>query len=132
EKTLDAARPEAVARRRKTGQRTPRENIEDLVDPGSFTEYGALVVAARRRRNTLQELIDTTPADGMLMGLASVNGNLFAEDKARCAVMSYDYTVLAGTQGGNNHWKLDPWPSWPCAGGRRSCSSRRAAAGARA
>ena len=107
EKTLDAARPDAVARRRKTGQRTPRENIEDLVDPGSFTEYGALVVAARRRRNTLQELIDTTPADGMLMGLASVNGDLFAEDKARCAVMSYDYTVLAGTQGGNNHWKLD-------------------------
>jgi len=107
EKTLDAARPDAVARRRKTGQRTPRENIEDLVDPGSFTEYGALVVAARKRRNTLQELIDTTPADGMLMGLASVNGDLFGEDKARCAVMSYDYTVLAGTQGGNNHWKLD-------------------------
>ena len=53
EKTLDAARPEAVARRRKTGQRTVRENIADLVDPGSFTEYGSLVVAARRR-NTLQ------------------------------------------------------------------------------
>jgi acetyl/propionyl-CoA carboxylase alpha subunit/acetyl-CoA carboxylase carboxyltransferase component len=107
EKTLDAARPEAVARRRKTKQRTPRENIEQLVDPGSFVEYGPLVVAARRRRNTLQELIDTTPADGMLMGLASVNGDLFGEEKSRCAVMSYDYTVLAGTQGANNHWKLD-------------------------
>ncbi|MBL8555538.1 MAG: carbamoyl-phosphate synthase large subunit, partial [Phenylobacterium sp.] len=107
EKTLDAARPDAVARRRKTRQRTPRENIEQLVDPGSFVEYGPLVVAARRRRNTLQELIDTTPADGMLMGLASVNGDLFGEEKSRCAVMSYDYTVLAGTQGGNNHWKLD-------------------------
>jgi acetyl/propionyl-CoA carboxylase alpha subunit/acetyl-CoA carboxylase carboxyltransferase component len=107
EKTLDAARPEAVARRRKTGQRTARENIADLVDPGSFVEYGPLVLAARRRRNTLEELIDTTPADGMLMGLASVNGALFPEEKARCAVMSYDYTVLAGTQGSNNHWKLD-------------------------
>ena len=107
EKTLDAARPDAVARRRKTRQRTARENIEQLVDPGSFVEYGPLVVAARRRRNTLEELIDTTPADGMLMGLASVNGDLFTEDKSRCAVMSYDYTVLAGTQGGNNHWKLD-------------------------
>jgi acetyl/propionyl-CoA carboxylase alpha subunit/acetyl-CoA carboxylase carboxyltransferase component len=105
--TLDAARPEAVARRRKTGQRTARENVEDLVDPGSFVEYGPLVVAARRRRHSLDELVATTPADGMLMGLASVNGDRFAEDRARCAVLSYDYTVLAGTQGANNHWKLD-------------------------
>jgi acetyl/propionyl-CoA carboxylase alpha subunit/acetyl-CoA carboxylase carboxyltransferase component len=105
--TLDAARPDAVARRRKTGQRTARENIEDLVDPGSFVEYGPLVVAARRRRHSLDELIATTQADGMLMGLASVNGDRFAEDRARCAVLSYDYTVLAGTQGANNHWKLD-------------------------
>ena len=105
--TLDAARPEAVARRRKTGQRTARENVEDLVDPGSFVEYGPLVVAARRRRHSLDELVATTPADGMLMGLCSINGDRFAEDRARCAVLSYDYTVLAGTQGANNHWKLD-------------------------
>jgi acetyl/propionyl-CoA carboxylase alpha subunit/acetyl-CoA carboxylase carboxyltransferase component len=105
--TFDDARPDAVARRRKTGQRTPRENIDDLVDPGSFVEYGPLVVAARRRRHSLDELIKTTPADGMLMGLASVNGDRFPEDRARTAVFSYDYTVLAGTQGGNNHWKLD-------------------------
>ncbi|HEV2533097.1 carboxyl transferase domain-containing protein [Phenylobacterium sp.] len=105
--TLDAARPEAVARRRKTGQRTARENIEDLLDPGSFVEYGPLVIAARRRRNTIDELIATTPADGMIMGLGSVNGDLFGEDKSRVAIMHYDYTVLAGTQGGNNHWKLD-------------------------
>ncbi|WP_372782684.1 carboxyl transferase domain-containing protein [Phenylobacterium sp.] len=105
--TLDEARPEAVARRRKTGQRTARENLADLVDPGSFVEYGPLVVAARRRRHSLEELIATTPADGMLMGLASVNGDRFPEDRARTAVFAYDYTVLAGTQGGNNHWKLD-------------------------
>jgi acetyl/propionyl-CoA carboxylase alpha subunit/acetyl-CoA carboxylase carboxyltransferase component len=106
-KTLDAGRPDAVARRRKTGQRTARENVEDLLDPGSFVEYGPLVVAARRRRNTLDELIDQTPADGMIMGLGSVNGDRFGEEAARCAVMAYDYTVLAGTQGANNHWKLD-------------------------
>ena len=105
--TFDAARPEAVARRRKTGQRTARENVDDLLDPGSFVEYGPLVVAARRRRHSLDELIRTTPADGMLMGLGSVNGDRFPEDRARTAVFSYDYTVLAGTQGGNNHWKLD-------------------------
>ena len=105
--TLDAARPDAVARRRKTGQRTARENVEDLIDPGSFVEYGPMVVAARRRRHSLDELVATTPADGMLMGLASVNGDRFAEDRSRCAVLSYDYTVLAGTQGANNHYKLD-------------------------
>ncbi|MGZ3377960.1 MAG: carboxyl transferase domain-containing protein [Phenylobacterium sp.] len=104
---LDAARPDAVARRRKTNQRTARENVEDLVDPGSFVEYGPLVVAARRRRHSLDELVKTTPADGMIMGWASVNGDRFAEDRARTAVLSYDYTVLAGTQGANNHWKLD-------------------------
>ncbi len=105
--TLDAARPDAVARRRKTDQRTARENVEDLVDPGSFVEYGPLVVAARRRRHSLDELVRTTQADGMIMGWASVNGDRFTEDRARTAVLSYDYTVLAGTQGANNHWKLD-------------------------
>ncbi|WP_340646617.1 carboxyl transferase domain-containing protein [Phenylobacterium sp.] len=105
--TRDEARPEAVARRRKTRQRTTRENVDDLCDPGSFTEYGALTIAARRRRNTLDELIATTPADGMVMGLGQVNGDRFSEDKARVAVMAYDYTVLAGTQGAHNHEKLD-------------------------
>jgi acetyl/propionyl-CoA carboxylase alpha subunit/acetyl-CoA carboxylase carboxyltransferase component len=106
-KTLDAARPDAVARRRKTGQRTARENVDDLLDPGSFVEYGSLVVAARRRRNTLDELIQQTPADGLVMGLGRVNGDLVGEAAARCAVMAYDYTVLAGTQGAYNHHKMD-------------------------
>ncbi len=106
-RTLDAGRPEAVARRRKTGQRTARENVDDLCDSGSFTEYGSLVLAARRRRNTVEELIATTPADGMIMGLGQVNGGLFPETQARVAVMAYDYTVLAGTQGAYNHDKLD-------------------------
>src|SRR6185437_6225769 len=56
----DAARPDAVERRRKTKQRTARENVEDLDDPA-----------------------------------------------ARYAVMAYDYTVFAGTQGGRNHQKTD-------------------------
>ncbi|MBL8673267.1 MAG: carbamoyl-phosphate synthase large subunit, partial [Rhodospirillales bacterium] len=105
--TRDAARPDAVARRRKTRQRTTRENIEDLCDPGSFVEYGSLVVAARRQRNTLDELIRTTQADGLVTGLGRVNGHLFADDAARIIAMSYDYTVLAGTQGKKNHQKKD-------------------------
>jgi acetyl/propionyl-CoA carboxylase alpha subunit/acetyl-CoA carboxylase carboxyltransferase component len=106
-RALDEARPDAVARRRKAGQRTARENVDDLLDPGSFVEYGPLTVAARRRRNTLEELIEQTPADGMVMGLGRVNGATFADEAARVAVMAYDYTVLAGTQGAYNHKKMD-------------------------
>jgi acetyl/propionyl-CoA carboxylase alpha subunit/acetyl-CoA carboxylase carboxyltransferase component len=105
--TLDANRPAAVARRRKTEQRTARENIDDLLDTGSFIEYGNLVVAARRKRHSLEKLIEETPADGMVMGLGRVNGARFGDDAARCAVMAYDYTVLAGTQGAYNHRKMD-------------------------
>jgi len=105
--TLDAARPDAVARRRKTGQRTARENIADLCDSDTFFEYGSLVIAAQRQRRSLEDLVKNTPADGMIAGIGQVNGHLFDDSKARCIIMSYDYTVLAGTQGFKNHYKKD-------------------------
>jgi len=104
---LDPARPDAVARRRKTGQRTARENVEDLCDPDSFVEYGPLVIAAQRRRRSVEDLIARTPADGLIAGVGRVNGDLFPDLDARCAVLAYDYTVLAGTQGQQNHRKKD-------------------------
>ena len=97
---LDDSRPEAVARRRSSGQRTARQNIEDLCDPGSLVEYGPLVIAAQRRRRSVDDLIRRTPADGLVGGTARINGQ-------PVAVMSYDYTVLAGTQGLQNHRKKD-------------------------
>lgn len=103
----DAARPEAAARRRAAGGRTVRENLAELFDAGSFTEYGALAVAAQRTRRPLDELISQTPADGLVTGFGTVNASLFGADSARCAVMAYDYTVLAGTQGVFNHKKSD-------------------------
>jgi acetyl-CoA carboxylase carboxyltransferase component/biotin carboxyl carrier protein len=105
--TLDAARPEAVDKRHNLGFRTARENIADLCDPGSFHEYGAFVVAAQRSRRTMEDLIARTPADGLVMGIGRVNGTLFPDLDARCVAMSYDYTVLAGTQGSKNHEKKD-------------------------
>ena len=105
--TLDPARPDAVDKRHRLGLRTARENIADLCDEGSFHEYGAFVVAAQRSRRTMQDLIARTPADGLVMGIGRVNGALFADADARCVVMSYDYTVLAGTQGSKNHEKKD-------------------------
>jgi len=106
-RALDAARPNAVGRRRKTGQRTARENIDDVVDPGSFVEYGALTIAARRTTTPIEKLIDESPADGFVMGLAHINGDRFEEDTSRVVVGAYDYTVMAGTQGKHSHRKQD-------------------------
>jgi len=105
--TLDSARPDAVEKRHKLGLRTARENIHELCDPGSFHEYGAFTVAAQRSRRTMEDLIARTPADGLVMGIGRVNGALFPDVDARCVAMSYDYTVLAGTQGAKNHEKKD-------------------------
>jgi acetyl-CoA carboxylase carboxyltransferase component len=96
----DAARPEAVERRRARGRRTARENLAELVDEGSYVEYGPLLFAAQERRRAKQELIEKTPADGLIAGVAAVDGN-------PCVAMSYDYTVLAGTQGMRGHLKKD-------------------------
>jgi acetyl/propionyl-CoA carboxylase alpha subunit/acetyl-CoA carboxylase carboxyltransferase component len=105
--TLDENRPASVERRRKTNQRTARENIAQLVDEGSFVEYGSLAIAAQRRRRKVDDLIQNTPADGLISGVATVNAEKFGPEGARCMVISYDYTVLAGTQGHMNHKKID-------------------------
>lgn len=104
---LDDARPDAVARRRSVRRRTARENLADLVDPGSFVEYGPVVVAAQHRRRDHDDLVARTPADGMVGGIGTINGDLVAGHDARAVVVSYDYTVLAGTQGHRNHRKKD-------------------------
>ncbi|HEU4406865.1 MAG TPA: carboxyl transferase domain-containing protein [Polyangiaceae bacterium] len=105
--TTDEGRPDAVARRRKTGQRTARENIADLVDEGSFVEYGALALAAQRQRHSVDELVRNSPADGLVCGVGTVNAALFGDERARAMVLAYDYTVFAGTQGLMGHKKLD-------------------------
>ena len=104
---LDDRRPDAVAKRRDRQQRTARENIADLINMESYIEYGPLVVAPQRKRRSVEDLILNTPADGMIAGIGEVNADTFPEEKAQCVVMSYDYTVLAGTQGGQNHRKKD-------------------------
>lgn len=98
--TEDAARPEAVDRRHERGGRTARENVADLVDEGSWVEYGRYVTAAQRRRRELDDLVASTPGDGLVAGTARVDGD-------PTAVLAYDYTVLAGTQGAVGHFKKD-------------------------
>jgi acetyl-CoA carboxylase carboxyltransferase component len=96
----DAARPEAVAKRHALGRRSIRENLADLFDGGHFDEWGGLTVAAQRARRGLDELIVATPADGVVTGVGMVGGR-------RTAVIGYDATVLAGTQGLAGHKKTD-------------------------
>jgi acetyl-CoA carboxylase carboxyltransferase component len=105
--TDDAARPAAVERRRASGLRSARENVADLCDPGSFSEYGALTLAAQRARRSVEELIEKTPGDGIVTGIGTVNASMHGEERARTAILAYDYTVLAGTQGIRNHRKTD-------------------------
>ena len=100
ELTLDEGRPAAITKRHRQNRRTARENIAELVDAGSFVEYGALTLAAQRSRRSEDDLIANTPADGLVAGVARIGG-------AEAAVLSYDYTVLAGTQGMRNHAKTD-------------------------
>ncbi|MDO8277094.1 MAG: carboxyl transferase domain-containing protein [Burkholderiaceae bacterium] len=101
----DEARPEAFERRRQRGLRSARENIADLCDAGTFTEFGQLVVAAQRARRSFDDLARNTPGDGIVTGMGSINGDLFTPEQTRCAILAYDATVLAGTQGRESHRK---------------------------
>ncbi|MGW5384270.1 carboxyl transferase domain-containing protein [Nocardia sp. NPDC003963] len=103
----DESRPEAVARRHRLGMRTARENIAALTDEGLLVEYGGFAVAAQRGRRDLADLEARTPADGIVTGLGRINGDLFPAERSTCAVLAYDYTVLAGTQGYFSHQKTD-------------------------
>ena len=104
---LDANRPEAVERRHSRGRLTVRENIERLIDPGTWVEYGGLATAGQRRRRSIEELRRKSPADGLVAGIGSVNGEFFDEQRARTMFISYDDTVFAGTQGMRGHDKTD-------------------------
>ncbi len=100
ELTEDAGRREAVAKRHERGGRTARENVADLIDEDSWVEYGRYAVAAQRLKRDVEDLRASTPADGMIAGTATVDGH-------PTAVLAYDYTVLAGTQGAVGHLKKD-------------------------
>jgi pyruvate/2-oxoglutarate dehydrogenase complex dihydrolipoamide acyltransferase (E2) component len=72
--TLDEARPDAVAGRHEKGHRTARENLDDLVDEGTFVEYGPLIFAAQEQRRSREDLVARTPADGLVAGVGDVAG----------------------------------------------------------
>ncbi|WP_257904211.1 acetyl-CoA carboxylase family protein [Brevibacterium jeotgali] len=97
---LDEYRPDAVAKRRQRNRMTAREAVDRFVDDGSFVEYGALAVAAQAQRKSREELVNRSPADGLVTGVATVRDR-------DVALLSYDFTVMAGTQGVQSHRKTD-------------------------
>jgi acetyl/propionyl-CoA carboxylase alpha subunit/acetyl-CoA carboxylase carboxyltransferase component len=103
----DDARADAVQRRHAKNKRTARENVADLMDAGSMVEYGGLAIASQRTRRSLDDLIRNTPADGIIIGVGSVNVSDFPGDPSRCMTLAYDFTVLAGTQGRVGHDKTE-------------------------
>lgn len=105
--TLDAARADAITKRHAQGGRSARENIDDLVDPGSFIEYGQLAIAAQRSQKSVEQLRRVSPADGLVGGIATINGEHFGAEDGKAVVVAYDFTVMAGTQGAFNHKKQD-------------------------
>jgi len=105
--TLDKNRAEKIARLHAKGKQSARANIAQLTEGGDFIEYGALAVAAQRGRRDLDDLRANTPADGLVTGVGEVNRNDFDAELTRTAILAYDYSVLAGTQGFFNHEKTD-------------------------
>ncbi len=106
-RTLDEVRTEATSKRHAKGYRTARENLADLLDPESFVEYGQLAVAAQRNRYDYKELQIQTAADGIITGIGTINRDQYGKKNSKAAIIIYDYSVLAGTQGYFHHHKLD-------------------------
>ena len=102
----DKNRKTAVKKRHEKNKRTARENIDDLCDTGSFEEIGSLIIAGQKGRKSIEELRKNTPADGLICGMGKINSGTFLRN-TNCYVLSYDYTVLAGTQGAFGHKKTD-------------------------
>ncbi len=106
---LDQYRPKATLNRHNKGKKMIRELIEIIVSGAEISEYGGLIIAAQRGRRSLDDLIKNTPADGLVCLQTSVSYELDQDMNKRypIAILGYDYTVLAGTQGAMNHKKTD-------------------------
>ena len=107
EKLSDEHRKEATSKRHQSGNRTARENLHHLIEEDSFVEFGAFAVAAQRSRKEYDALQTETSADGVITGFCEINSNEIGTENSHAAVIIYDYSVLAGTQGYFHHQKLD-------------------------
>ena len=87
--TLDAQRPEAMAKRERDGKLSARARVATLVDADSFLETGAL--AAPHHDNPWNAGLEA-PADGVVTGGGLVDGR-------PVMVVAHDFTVHGGSTG---------------------------------
>ena len=84
EQALLLGGPHKIESQHAKGRSTARERIDRLLDPGSFTELGMLACS------DMPGMEDKTPADGIIIGFGTVNGQ-------RIGITASDFTVLAAT-----------------------------------
>lgn len=92
QRVSDGARAAEVAEVHAGGRLTARERLSELVDAGSFIEYGLLA-------GETTDVADDAHADGLVAGVGRVDGR-------PVVVASYDQTVRGGTQTDRNMRKM--------------------------
>jgi len=93
---LESGGKERIEAQHSLGKLTARERIERLADPGTFEEIGSLV---REFRLHLTGKAKPSPSDGVIMGLAQVNGR-------PVMVYAMDFTIMSGSIGDQGVWKI--------------------------
>lgn len=88
-KVMDAARPEAMAKRRRDNKLSARERVAGLLDEGSFRESGSLVEPLRETEWNANLV---APADGVITGSGLIEGR-------PVLVYASDFTVHGGSAG---------------------------------
>jgi len=96
QENLEGGGKERLEIMHRLGKLTARERIDRLSDAGTFEEIGSL---AREFRTTSEGEAKPSPSDGVVMGLARVNGQ-------PVMVYSLDFTVMSGSIGDQGAWKI--------------------------
>ncbi len=98
EENLAAGGPDRIAVQHELGKLTARERVDRLADPGSFVELGSRVRDVDPFRQP-PEGSRPSPSDGVIMGLAKIQGR-------QVMVYSTDFTVMSGSIGNQGVWKI--------------------------
>jgi acetyl-CoA carboxylase carboxyltransferase component len=98
EENLAAGGAERIEVQHGLGKLTARERIERLTDPDSFVEIGSRVRDVDPFRPPSEEA-RPSPSDGVIMGLAKIDGR-------QVMVYSMDFTVMSGSVGDQGVWKI--------------------------
>lgn len=86
----------AIEKQHERGKLTARERIDQLLDPGSFTELDKFVA---HRCNYFDMADKETPGEGVITGYGTIDGR-------PVCLFSQDFTVMGGSLGGMHAAKI--------------------------